>query len=919
MASFTDRAPEFKEYVSRMPIIETYYAVASAKQQAYDRNYQKIQEEIDKIAGLDIQRPADRGYLESKLNELNNKLKFFAVADFSNNALANSLAGMAKSISRDPIIRSALISETKRKNEIARIDADIKAGKYNPNNVNKFNKEVEKWYNSPNPGESFTASYFSPVDVWKKIVDVAKEVGVDEYTAQQLFKTDENGNPLYKYDSKGNPIGLQFNEVMVEKHLKGKDAGKILKAFQMALTPADYMQLAIDGEAFYANKSVEDLKADLAETYENQKKVIDNKILYLKRTLVDLKTTGGSNKEKMESIEAQIEYYNNYLEKLDESIKNGMKEIETNPDRVRATLYTNNFLFNASKALSSQEESTKYSVNPLWEVTLKENQFKLQLRKQQFDEAKWEDEKLFKEREIRLKELEAQSKIRDSSTFGVPTSIDSEDLVKQSRKNIEDAYNITINSYNDTNRKIVFEYFKDIYSSERPKYSSEEEFEDFVGRKMKEDLSKEFGYDVVVNPNTGAINPEIDRFAAKVIQQWKNNPESIKPEMRNLIDDQYNKLRTINSMRSVISDIDEKAKQLAKERGLNISMDDVDINPKVINVNGKVYNLTKEDLINFAKYNVSLSNLFGKWFESKDQENVRKEAEVNLRAKYGQDFDKINAELISRETKNFAPKGSPSIMVDTYVHQDFINFVHQFNKRIIKNYDKLKDEVVKESQIVKQAMAYPVLRGKNNESDFYSKLYTIVQRAEKLSDKSILQSYLQTNKTAGVERAFTVLSVPMTSIQGGAKYYLKYSNADIEPLEITRDEALFLGVPVEEAKGISPTSYKLFIKKNTNLSGYLNHETSWYTRSDFTNFKEDNKYELLGADYVKDYLNPSVVRLKIYVRNKETGDISGPVDAGVELPLTFEDGTINPNLDLYIQAMDNSAVKQIMEKNGKSR
>jgi hypothetical protein len=56
---------------------------------------------------------------------------------------------------------------------------------------------------------------------------------------------------------------------MVEKHLKGKDASKILNAFQNALTPADYNQLAITGRYINGNKTSEQLTTDVISNYSD--------------------------------------------------------------------------------------------------------------------------------------------------------------------------------------------------------------------------------------------------------------------------------------------------------------------------------------------------------------------------------------------------------------------------------------------------------------------------------------------------------------------------------------------------------------------------------------------------------------------------------------------------------------------------
>jgi hypothetical protein len=82
MASFTDIIPQFNPYVQQLPV-EAMVQVGMEKQKRYDEGIQKIQSQIDTVAGLDISKPLHKMYLQSKLNELGNNLKTVAAGDFS--------------------------------------------------------------------------------------------------------------------------------------------------------------------------------------------------------------------------------------------------------------------------------------------------------------------------------------------------------------------------------------------------------------------------------------------------------------------------------------------------------------------------------------------------------------------------------------------------------------------------------------------------------------------------------------------------------------------------------------------------------------------------------------------------------------------------------------------------------------------
>ena len=81
MASYTDNLQlltSFTPYREQLPI-ETMAKVGMQKQQMYNEGVQKIQDSIDKVAGLPVIREVDKQYLQSKLNSLGTKL----TGDFS--------------------------------------------------------------------------------------------------------------------------------------------------------------------------------------------------------------------------------------------------------------------------------------------------------------------------------------------------------------------------------------------------------------------------------------------------------------------------------------------------------------------------------------------------------------------------------------------------------------------------------------------------------------------------------------------------------------------------------------------------------------------------------------------------------------------------------------------------------------------
>lgn len=353
MASYTDIIPQFNPYVSQLPV-EAMIKVGMEKQKRYDEGVQKIQGFIDNVSGIDI-TGKHRNYLQSKLNQLGNDLTKFAASDFSNYQLVNSVSGMTKQIIKDPTIQVGVSAARSIKENQELLDADEKSGKSNPNNTRYWKEQVSDWMDDGDLNTSFSGSYYKPRNVFTKLQDIAKSVGEDSTIVQQLFQTDANGNPVLVNGK------LQYNDVMAETLLKGKDKNKILNAFMTGLDAGDYKQLAIDGMYGLEGKDRATLVGMLddglneyeAQVY-SQQEAINDQILKLKNK--------GGNQEDIDELEKRLVTLDDNLRKRRESVD---KTINTSSDKdLRSMIYTNNYLDSMSSAFSTKETYTKYLENP---------------------------------------------------------------------------------------------------------------------------------------------------------------------------------------------------------------------------------------------------------------------------------------------------------------------------------------------------------------------------------------------------------------------------------------------------------------------------------------------------------------------------------------------------------------------------
>jgi hypothetical protein len=197
MASFSDSAvldklTTFKPYVQELPI-DAMVKVGMQKQKQYNQGIQKIQTSIDNIAGLDIAKDADKAYLQSKVNELGNNLKFVAAGDFSDFQLVNSVNGMTGQLVKDPNVQNAVSSTAWLRKQQAEMEKAISEGKSSQSNIYDFNEKANTYLSSSTLGEKFNGRYTQYTDVKKKAMDAIKALHPDLIKYDIPFKVGNDG------------------------------------------------------------------------------------------------------------------------------------------------------------------------------------------------------------------------------------------------------------------------------------------------------------------------------------------------------------------------------------------------------------------------------------------------------------------------------------------------------------------------------------------------------------------------------------------------------------------------------------------------------------------------------------------------------------------------------------------------------
>lgn len=353
MASWTDLIPQFNPYIKQLPV-EALVQVGMQKQQMYEQNVQKIQSQIESVAGLDVIKDPHKKYLQSKLDQLGNNLTKLAAADFSNFQMVNSVSGMTNQIVKDKYVQNAVNSTAWYRKQAAEMEKAISEGKSSQANIYDFTERANSWINDGKLETSFNDRYTQYTDVKKKALEAIKLLHPN------LQKYDI---PFEVKDGKIN-MGL-IADAMQRYKIEGVTEQQISAAIMANLTPDDHNQLAIDAKYQFRGVTPEQLAQNITTTYQNNRKQ-DGKILeYLIQ-----KRGVETDPVKISVLDERIADYQARLGKdgkpgtLDLDYETNMREVATNPNNVKYSLYKNGFVREFANAYTWKSEEMEYVTNP---------------------------------------------------------------------------------------------------------------------------------------------------------------------------------------------------------------------------------------------------------------------------------------------------------------------------------------------------------------------------------------------------------------------------------------------------------------------------------------------------------------------------------------------------------------------------
>ena len=376
MASFTDQISTFNPYIQQLPV-EAMVQVGMQKQAQYDAGVQKIQNEVNQVAGISVLRPADKQRLQSKLNELGSRLKTVAAGDFSNQQLVNSVAGMTGQIINDKYIRAAVSSTAVAKQQMELVEQARQKGELTPDNEWFFvDKQLNKYLNDTRLSDDagspivFNGKYIKHYDIDKDVNESIKAAHFDSAEWEELPKKsipslDKNGKTIM--DKEGKPVmqTVVDTDIIVEKVKKGLLSGKVANIVGgIFAKPEVQQQLAISGAYTYKDYTPEMLKTVQDRSLDfYTKRASDLKAQYQIETTLSSKDANKSNSAVLsidQDLIDQKEKYNDFIKLLNEG------KIE----EARIKLYTDNQLERYKSDLSWEENSRKTKVNPTFTTTM---------------------------------------------------------------------------------------------------------------------------------------------------------------------------------------------------------------------------------------------------------------------------------------------------------------------------------------------------------------------------------------------------------------------------------------------------------------------------------------------------------------------------------------------------------------------
>ena len=605
MASWTDNPAQFNPYVQQLPV-EAMVAVGTEKQRRYDEGVQRIQSSVDRIAGLDIARDVDKQYLQNKLTDLGDKLKFVAAGDFSDYQLVNAVTGMTSKVGKDENIQNAVISTARYRNEVQRMETDREEGILDPSNEFFFNKQADQWFNNPNVGTSFKGKYIPHFDVFGFAKETFDSVKPDEMSFDQIFELDENGKPVK--DENGNLIYSTYMTRLEEKGIFPQKVKETLA--QIFSDPRVSQQLNISGQYEYRGLDEQALGIMLDGQRVNILAGYDEEI---NRQLLEkgvAKTT-----EEKEEIQRNIDKLKSQKSQTNQSYISYIQQAKDNPDGVRSYLYKNEVENRYTTMFGHTETSRQIMNNPahkaVFEMQKEANRNTQFYQRLKFDMQKHADDMTMKQKEFDAKNT-PEMPLNEWFTAKQTSDIDR-------IKYANDRMNAAQNSYRSATDDFIWEM---IFSNDETGQYRDR----LKALKLGQGIDEYSAMGIILAEEAQKAGKSVDKYKTDKLTQAMMKYENMSPDNKNQsyiasrkYENYHQAKRNLETEKNNRAMIDAVLAEDNIRIGQEFNV--LNVQPQTVRLdNGEQVNLTTEDIYDLAIYATAIADLLiGKTKEQRDR------------------------------------------------------------------------------------------------------------------------------------------------------------------------------------------------------------------------------------------------------------------------------------------------------------
>lgn len=346
MANFAQTAPiQYKDYVQVSPV-EAMTMVGMQREQKLQEGIATVNNYVQKVAGIDILRDADKQYLSNNLTNLKSGITKNLSGDYSDSRIVNQITGAASKIYKDPVIQRAMVSTAAARRGLAEMDEARKKGENGPSNDAEFNKRLMQYSQSTDQESAFNYNYEKYTDVNKHVMDIVGKLHKSGTLTDEAFEN--------VYDASGKVTGRRLSESTIRNGFEGVKPDQIRAALRAGLSPQDWRQLELDGVYQYSNMSDDQFVNATQKSYEEAAQTIQQKLKYLD----GVSTTSGAEKaaieDKRQNLLQELNYLKNEYDGVTSTFASG------DVDAGKAKLHTLRSINNLATSLSYGETTSIY-------------------------------------------------------------------------------------------------------------------------------------------------------------------------------------------------------------------------------------------------------------------------------------------------------------------------------------------------------------------------------------------------------------------------------------------------------------------------------------------------------------------------------------------------------------------------------